>query len=266
MSRIAGGLARPAVTAGLGAAVIGANVAAGYLAVHFATPLVHNRDLLWIAGRTLGMAALAALALLVVVGLWIRHPWRARWRAAHAETLLLVHAALGAAVVVLVVGHVAALALDTYAGVGWRGAVVPGAAAYRPVPVALGVVAAYFVLAVAGTVTIGGRIVGRRWRLVHHLSLPTFALVWCHGVLAGSDTSRLRIVYGVVGTLVCVLAVTRVLGAGTRPVVPGGLGRSDSASRRGGRSADPGTSDGFDASHVGDGPHDADARRGGVHA
>lgn len=212
--------ARSTVSAGLAVVVLGANLVGGYLLVRYAAPLAHNRDMPWIVGRTLGMAAFGALVLLVVVGLWLHHPWRARWRALHAETLLLVHAALGAAVVVLMVGHVTALALDRYAGVGWSGALVPAAAAYRPVAVGLGVVAAYLMLAIAGTVALGGRVLGRSWRFVHHLSLPTFGLVWCHGLLAGSDAPRLRLFYVAVGAFVFVLAVTRYAVPSSRAPAP----------------------------------------------
>lgn len=230
MSTVRETMARSTVGAGLAAAVLAANLVAGYLVVRYAAPLAHNRDMPWIAGRTLGMAAFGALVLLVAVGLWMHHPWRARWRALHAETLLLVHAALGAAVVVLMIGHVTALALDRYAGVGWTGALVPGAAAYRPVAVGLGVAAAYLVVAIAGTVGLGGRLLGRSWRVVHHLSLPVFALVWCHGLLAGTDAPRLRLVYAGTGLFVCVLAVTRVAARSPRAPVaravassPGGV-------------------------------------------
>lgn len=194
-------------------AILVVTMGAGYLAVRFTMPLAHDRYLLWIAGRTFGMAAYGAMVLLVSVGLWLRHPWRERWRVVHPETLLRLHAALGASVVVLLVGHVTSLALDRYAGVGWKGALVPGAAVYRPWPVALGVCAAYGLVLVALTASIGGRLVGRAWRWVHMLSLPIFAAVWCHGLFAGSDGMRLRALYGATGALVVLLAATRLAAA-----------------------------------------------------
>ena len=207
----------------LALAVLAVTTVAGYLAVRLTIPLVHNRYLPWIAGRTFGMAAYGAMLLMVLVGLWMRHPWRSGWTAVHPEAMLRLHAALAASVVVLLVGHVTSLALDRYAGVGWPGVFVPGAALYRPWPVAVGVCAAYGLLLVAGTAGIGGRLVGRAWRPVHLLSLPVFAAVWCHGLLAGSDGLRLRVLYGTTGALVAALAATRVLAAGApRPIQPGG--------------------------------------------
>lgn len=243
MTRRSPDLVRAAgVPASLAAGVLAATVGAGYLAVRFSMPLVHNRDLPWIAGRTFGMAAYAALLVMVLVGLWLRHPWRSRWAALHPEALLRLHAALGAAVVVLLAGHVTSLALDRYAGVGWRGVFVPGAAVYRPVPVAVGVGAAYGLLLVAATAGVAGRVVGRAWRPVHLLALPVFAAVWCHGVLAGSDGERLRAMYAASALAVLVLVLTRLLAHGEIPrleagrrtapggvtpggVTPGGRGR-----------------------------------------
>ncbi len=42
--------------------------------------LVHNKMLPWILGRGLGVAAYVSLTAMVVLGLWLRHPWRARFR------------------------------------------------------------------------------------------------------------------------------------------------------------------------------------------
>ncbi len=220
--------------------VLVATMGAGYLAVRLTMPLVHDRYFLWIAGRTLGMAAYGAMVLMVLVGLWMRHPWRRRWAVVHPEALLRLHAALGASVVVLVAGHVTSLALDRYAGVGWAGALVPGAALYRPWPVAAGVCAAYGLLLVAATAGIGGRLVGRAWRPIHLLALPVFAAVWCHGLLAGSDGMRLRVLYAATGVLVVALAVSRVLaGAAVRPTAtedPTGSRENAARAPRGARS------------------------------
>jgi hypothetical protein len=191
------------VTAGLG----------GYVAATLASPVVHSRYFPWIVGRALGLAAYLCLAVLVLLGIWLRHPWRFRWAVLHAETALRYHAALAAATIVLVIGHLVSLASDSYAGVGWVGAILPGRSAYRTVPVAVGVAAFWACLLVAGTARLGARLVGRRWLPVHRLALPIFAAVFVHGVLSGTDTPRLRAFYVVTGMAVATVWLTRVLAA-----------------------------------------------------
>ncbi|MHB8506534.1 MAG: hypothetical protein ACYDEN_12580, partial [Acidimicrobiales bacterium] len=199
-------------------AVLGFSLVTGYVVARFSAPVIHNRYFPWIMGRTLGLGAYAALVTLVVLGIWVRHPWRQRRPVLHPETRLRLHASLGASVVVLVIAHVVALASDRYAGVGWKGALVPDAASYRPQPVTLGVLAAYGLVTVTVTAALGGRlVVGRHWLAVHRLAAPTFLLVWFHGVLAGSDTTRLRVVYAVSGGVVALLGLSRLTARPRRP-------------------------------------------------
>ncbi|HEY5049994.1 MAG TPA: hypothetical protein VII50_03770, partial [Acidothermaceae bacterium] len=156
------------------------SVPSGYLVMRFALPVVHNRYFPWIVGRACGLAAYVALVILVVLGMWLRHPWRHHFRWPHAEEQFRLHAAMGVAVVALVGAHIVALVLDSYAGVRWLAVVVPWKASYRPTAVSLGVFGLYGLLAVSLTARIGGRAIGRQWRRVHMLAFPTFALVWFH--------------------------------------------------------------------------------------
>lgn len=193
------------------AAVLGVTIPTGFLVTHYSLPITQNRYFPWIVGRTLGLAAYMALVALVILGIWLRHPWRHRWPLLHPEARLRLHSALGAATCLLVGGHVVALASDRYAGVPWPGTLVPGTSAYRPFAVALGVVALYFLVAITATAALGGRLVGKHWLLVHRLATPVVLLVWFHGVLAGSDTARLRLFYAMSGVVLAVLMLSRVL-------------------------------------------------------
>ena len=206
--------------------VLGVTVPVGYGAARLSAPLVHDRYFPWIAGRTLGLSAYAALVALVVVGLWLRHPWRNRWPLLHPEASLRVHAALGAAVVVLAVGHLVALASDRYAGVGWIGTVVPDASKYRPVAVTLGVVGFDALVVIVATAALGGRLIGRHWLVVHRLALPAVGLLWLHGVLAGTDAPRLRAVYAVSGGAMVALALSSAVARAARRGWPLAAARS----------------------------------------
>jgi hypothetical protein len=187
--------------------------AAGAVVAVLALPVVHNRYFPWIVGRGLGLSAYVALTGLTAVGLWMRHPWRLRWPLLHPETVLRLHATLAASTVVLVAGHLVSLASDRYAGVGWRGALLPGASVYRSIPVAIGVAAFWAMLAVAASARLGAALLRGRWLLVHQLSMPIFAAVFVHGVLAGTDTVALRAAYAATGLAIAGLWVTRRLAA-----------------------------------------------------
>jgi DMSO/TMAO reductase YedYZ heme-binding membrane subunit len=196
--------------------VLGGAIAAGYWLATVSRPVTTSHMMPWLAGRTLGLGAYATLTVLVCLGIWLRHPWRSRWSFPSPESALRAHAALGATAIVLVVGHLVALALDAYAHVGWIGAFVPWQSGYRTTAVALGVIAFYLMLLVAGTAGLAGRLTRGHWLTVHQLALPLFGLVWFHGVLAGTDTPTLRLAYVVTGLAVGALAVTRYVTGGQR--------------------------------------------------
>ena len=203
---------RPGVATAL--FVLGTACLGGYLATTLATPVVRNRYFPWLVGRSLGLAAYICMVALVLAGIWLRHPWRFRWPLFRPETVLRYHAALAGATVLLVAGHLVSLAGDRYAGVGWLGAILPGHSSYRTVPVALGVCALWACLLVAGSTRLGGCIIGRHWLSVHRLAMPIFLAVFVHGVLAGTDTARLRWMYATSGGLVLLMWLSRHLAAG----------------------------------------------------
>ena len=66
---------------------------------------------------------------------------------------------------------------------------VPGAAAYRPVWVAFGVVAAELLAALAVTNHYRKRLPNGLWRRLHMLNLAVWALALVHGLTAGTDAS-----------------------------------------------------------------------------
>ncbi len=192
--------------------VLGLSVGVGLLVGTHGRSLVHDKMLPWILGRSLGLASYLALAAMVVLGLWLRHPWRSRFRRPTAAAILWAHVTLAAGTVMLVAGHLTALALDRYAGVGWTGVFVPWGAQYRPTPSALGTLALYALALVAGTAALAGSIGRRVWFPLHTVSVLVFCLALAHGLLAGSDAYALRWVYVATGVLVLVLQATRWIG------------------------------------------------------
>jgi len=217
------GRLREALLSGaLALAALAGCLGAGYVFATLAAPASGTRMLTWLVGRAFGLAGFLALGALTALGVWIRHPWRLRSPILHPEVRVRAHAALGAASVVLISGHLIALALDHYAGVGWRGALVPGLSNYRSVAVAVGVVAFYALVLIAMTAGLAGRIGRGQWLTVHRLAAPVFAMTWFHGVLAGTDTGALRVMYALTRIVVAGLVITRHLADETTVTPPSG--------------------------------------------
>jgi hypothetical protein len=168
-----------------------------------------NREAPWILGRAAGVTTYLLLVALVALGLVLSHPWRTRIAWPSAATRIRVHVSLAVFTLAFLVLHVAVLATDSYAGVGWRGAFLPMAASYRPVAVTLGLVAAYAGLLAGLTAALAGRVAVRIWWPIHKAAALTLATVWLHAVLAGSDTEPLLPLYVGTGGLVIVLALSR---------------------------------------------------------
>lgn len=229
--------ARAGAALSLGAtslAVAALSVGAGALAAHSVSPTIHSRYFPWITGRALGVASYLSLTALVLVGSWMRHPWRFMRPVLHGETRLRAHAALGVSTVVLVAGHLCSLAADRYAGVGWWGALVPGMSHYRTLPVALGVVAFFAIVAIGATAGLAGARAARHWLALHRLAAATFGAVWLHGVLAGTDARTMRPLYALTGLAVVAVVATRhgARSAAPQPTGAGGPAPAGSGPER----------------------------------
>lgn len=163
----------------------------------------------WVLARASGLTSYVLLVALVTMGLVLAHPWARRLRRPTAATRLRLHVALATFTLAFTAAHVVVLATDPWAQVGWRGALLPMASEYRPVPVALGVLAAWAGLIVGVTARLAGSLAARLWWPVHKVASGVLVLVWAHSVLAGSDTRVLRWFYVATGVAVLAVAVTR---------------------------------------------------------
>ena len=92
----------------------------------------------------------------------------------------------------MVVLHMGALTLDPTIHFGLVGVLVPGAAPWRPVPVAAGIVAAWLVLVLAASFNVRRRIGQRRWRSLHYATFGAFAIGLYHALNVGSDLTGTR--------------------------------------------------------------------------
>lgn len=167
-----------------------------------------NRMAPWILGRASGVCAYVLLVAVVVMGLLLAHPARARNGGSSAGRIR-IHIALALFAFAFTALHVVVLATDRWAGVGWWGIVAPLSAAYRPVPVTLGLFGVWTGLLVGVTAALAGRLPRRAWWPLHKLAGASLVLIWLHGVLAGGDTPALMAAYVGSGALVVAIALWR---------------------------------------------------------
>ena len=170
-----------------------------------------NQKAPWLLGRAAGITSYLLIVALVSFGLLLSHPAAGRWQRPSRATRLRIHVSLAVFTLAFVTLHIVVLATDAYAGVGWRGAVIPGAATYRPLAVTLGVIGLYAGLLAGLTAAAAGRLAGRVWWPIHKVAIITLALAWGHAVLSGSDTPALLVLYLASGAFVLVLAATRYI-------------------------------------------------------
>lgn len=204
-------LRRQATSAARAAAILLSAAVTGLLAGG-AIRLVHgNRMAPWILGRASGLCAYLLLVALVLFGLVLSHPARTRIRRPSTAARIRIHIALALFTLLATALHIVVLATDRWAGVGWTGAFVPLGAAYRPAPVTLGLIGVWVGLLAGLSAAMAGRLPRRLWWPIHKVAAVSLALIWMHGVLAGSDTPALLVMYAVTGAAVIGVAASRYL-------------------------------------------------------
>src|SRR4051812_28462193 len=85
--------------------------------------------------------------------------------------------------------HILAAVFDPFTSLGLGAALVPLASSYRPIPVALGVIAVYLFVALIATSLLRKRIGQKTWRAIHWTSYAMWPLAVMHGITAGTDGS-----------------------------------------------------------------------------
>lgn len=168
-------------------------------------------QLWWHVARATGIVAWTLLAAAVVWGLLLSTRL-ARGRPTPAW-LLDLHRFLGASAVAFTAVHLAGLVADNYVHFDIADLLVPYAAAWRPGPVALGVVSLYLLAVVEGTSLAMRRIPRRAWRSVHLTSYVLFWSATFHFILAGTDAPNplARAGIDLVAALVVFLTLVRIL-------------------------------------------------------
>jgi DMSO/TMAO reductase YedYZ heme-binding membrane subunit len=141
----------------------------------------------WLLARAGGITAYMMLTLSVLAGLLVKsRPFKALKPAAVTDLhRILAMLGLGA-----LVGHAAALVLDTTVKVSIPGLVIPGLVSYRPVWTSFGILAAEMMVLVYASFSMRKRIGTKNWRRLHWATYAIFGAATVHGIAAGTDTSR----------------------------------------------------------------------------
>jgi hypothetical protein len=199
----------PLARIGLAVAVLASAAATALAGMVALDTLRGTSKMTWLLGRASGLTSYVLLLALVTTGLVLSHPWSRRMRRPTPAARLGLHITLATFTFAFTVLHVVVLATDPWARVGWRGALLPLASSYRPVPVTLGVLALWAGLITGLTARLAGTVAARVWWPVHKVAVGVLLLVWAHAVLAGTDAPILRWFYLLTGAAVLGLAVTR---------------------------------------------------------
>jgi sulfoxide reductase heme-binding subunit YedZ len=104
--------------------------------------------------------------------------------------------------------HALTLLLDNFVSFSPMQILVPFTSSYRPLAVALGIVAMYALTVVYGSFWARKRIGYKRWRTLHYLSFAAFAAVAAHGMLSGADSHTPWMVLVYIVSIAAVTALT----------------------------------------------------------
>lgn len=173
-----------------------------------------NPHVWWYLARATGIVAWVLAAASVLWGMALST--RALGAKPKAPWLLDLHRYLGGLTVLFVAGHIAALVADSYVDIGPRDILVPMASAWRPLPVAFGIIAMYLLAAVEVTSLLKRRLPRRVWRAVHLSSYGVYLAASVHFLAAGTDAVGTAARVGVVatGSLMTFFLVYLVVGPG----------------------------------------------------
>jgi predicted ferric reductase len=144
-----------------------------------------SNHLAWYVARGTGIVAWGLIVASMVWG--FLYATRLLGRRARPWWMLGVHRFLGALAIVFVIVHVLAIVADNYTSFGLVDVLVPFASAWKPIPVALGIVGMYILVTVEITSLLQRHLPRAVWRQIHLASYGLFAFATLHALSAGTD-------------------------------------------------------------------------------
>lgn len=172
-----------------------------------------STQVLWFAARGAGAVSLLMLTASVVFGLvTVTRFQHAGWPRFFTYEM---HRRISLMSIAFLAVHVLAAVLDPFTNLGLAAALVPLASTYRPVPVALGVVALYLFATLLATSLLRRHVGARAWRTIHWASYAMWPLAILHGITAGTDAGAPWML------IVDTLCLAAIAGALTWRMLPG---------------------------------------------
>jgi DMSO/TMAO reductase YedYZ heme-binding membrane subunit len=162
-------------------------------------------QLAWLSARSAGLVAWALAGLATVLGLAMAA--RLVDRGPQVRDL---HRHLTLATLIALAGHGVAIALDPFLKAGLLGILVPFTIGYRPLPVAVGILGGWLLVAFAGSWYLRRRLAPGAWRKLHRFAPLVLVASTVHALTAGSDAGTwwmTAAAFALCGTATALLAV-----------------------------------------------------------
>lgn len=166
------------------------------LAWLFATDSV---QVMWYVTRAAGLTSYLVLWLSVAWGLAVSS--KILDRLLHRTFTYDFHQFISLLAIGFILVHMLSLVFDRYLPYSAAQLLIPGLSAYRPIWVAVGIVAFYLIMLVTVTFYLRGKIGMKAFRGIHVLSLVAYLGSTIHGLMAGTDASLFFVQILYAGTL-----------------------------------------------------------------
>lgn len=170
----------------------------------------------WDTARAGGFTAYLLVTASVLLGLALSMRWQVRWWPRLISYEL--HIWITILSFIFLVIHILASWVDPFTRFGLNELLIPFISHYRPLWMALGIVALYLGLAVGLSTWLRPKIGYALWRRLHGLTLVCYGLVTVHGLATGSDTQSswaIFLYFASIG-LITLLLLVRLLTPATR--------------------------------------------------
>jgi len=140
---------------------------------------------LWYASRATGVVSLLLLSAVMILGMLVNRQGRLPGLPRFGATSL--HRSVSLLSVVFVAVHVVTAIADPFVSISAAAAVIPFAAAYKPLWLGLGAVSLDLMIALILTSLARARIGRRTWRGVHWLAYAAWPVAFAHSIGSSTD-------------------------------------------------------------------------------